>query len=120
MVEDRLAAAQRGVALAEVIETAPVVRAHGKRAAPVATPVGRAGAQAAADARRARPKGAPTKGAPSAFTGPFLSPSSLTKAERLKLVDGIERVIEGVFAHLPLKRARYGIDPVQRLRILRT
>jgi hypothetical protein len=44
----------------------------------------------------------------------------LTKAERLRLIDGIERVIEGVFTHLPLKRARYGIDPVQRLRILRT
>lgn len=115
MVQDRLAAAQRGVALAEVIETAPVVRASAKRAARAASPVGRAGGPAAAGARRA-----PSKDAASAFTGPFLSPSSLTKAERLKLVDGIERVIEGVFAHLPLKRARYGIDPVQRLRILRT
>jgi hypothetical protein len=115
MVQDRLAAVQRGVALSEVIETAPAASASEKRAARVAGPVGRAGGPAAAGARRAR-----SKGTPSAFTGPFLSPSSLTKAERLKLVDGVERVMEGVFAHLPLKRARYGADPVQRLRILRT
>jgi Peptidase family S41 len=44
----------------------------------------------------------------------------LTRAQRLRLLDGFERVIEDVFTHLPLKRARYGIDPVQRLRILRT
>jgi len=115
MVQDRLAAAQRGVVLAEVIETAPGVRTSGKRAGGAAKPVRRAGGPAAAGARRT-----PSKREPIGFTGPFLSPSSLTKAERLKLVDGIERVIEGVFAHLPLKRARYGIDPVQRLRILRT
>jgi hypothetical protein len=29
-------------------------------------------------------------------------------------------VLEGLYTHLPLKRARYGFDPVQRLRILRT
>ena len=29
-------------------------------------------------------------------------------------------VIDGVYTHLPLKRARYGTDPVQRLRILRS
>lgn len=45
---------------------------------------------------------------------------SLTRAQRLRLLDGVERVIEDVFTHLPLKRARYGVDPVQRLRILRT
>lgn len=115
MVRDRLAAAQRGIALAEVIETAPVVRASGKRAARVAGPVGRAGGPAAGGAGRG-----PSRGEATAFTGPFLAPSSLTKAERLKLIDGVERVVEGVFAHLPLKRARYGVDPVQRLRILRT
>jgi hypothetical protein len=54
------------------------------------------------------------------LTGPFLSPGSLTRAERLQLIDGIQRVLEGVFTHLPLKRARYGFDPVQRLSILRT
>ena len=29
-------------------------------------------------------------------------------------------MLEGVYTHLPLKRARYGFDPVQRLRILRS
>ena len=115
MVRDRLAAAQQGIALSEVIETAPTARASGKRAARVASPVGRVGGAVAAGTRRA-----PSRPVGGAFTGPFLSPSSLTKAERLKLIDGVERVIEGVFAHLPLKRARYGVDPVQRLRILRT
>ena len=112
MVRDRLAAAQQGIALAEVVGAAPAGR---KRVARAARPMGRAGAPAATPAARA-----PSSGAAAVFTGPFLSPSSLTRAERLKLVDGIERVIEGVFAHLPLKRARYGVDPVQRLRILRT
>jgi hypothetical protein len=54
------------------------------------------------------------------LTGPFLSPGTLTPAERMRLVDGIERVLEGIYTHLPLKRARYGFDPVQRLRILRS
>lgn len=44
----------------------------------------------------------------------------LTLKERQVLLDGIERVMEGVYTHLPLKRARYGFDPVQRLRIVRT
>lgn len=52
--------------------------------------------------------------------GPFLSHGSLTRAERRRLVDGIRTVLEGAFTHLPLKRARYGFDPVQRLNILRT
>jgi hypothetical protein len=44
----------------------------------------------------------------------------ISRAERLRLLDGIERALDGVYTHLPLKRARYGVDPVQRLRILRT
>lgn len=51
--------------------------------------------------------------------GPFLAPGSLTRAERLRTIGAIERVIEGVYTHLPGKRARYAFDPVQRLRILR-
>jgi hypothetical protein len=54
------------------------------------------------------------------LTGPFLSPGSLSRAERLRLIEGIEAVIAGVYTHLPLKRARYGTDPVQRLSILRS
>ena len=58
--------------------------------------------------------------AASGLVGPFLSPGALSAAERRRLIDGIERVLEGVYTHLPLKRARYGFDPVQRLRILRS
>ena len=38
--------------------------------------------------------------------------------ERLRLIEGIEAVIDGVYTHLPLKRARYGTDPVQRLHLI--
>ena len=51
--------------------------------------------------------------------GPFLAPGSLGRAERRRTIDAIERLLEGLYAHLPLKRARYAFDPVQRLRILR-
>jgi Peptidase family S41 len=71
-----------------------------------------------ADAFQAKRK--PAKAAAGALIGPFLSPGSLTRAERLRLIEGIEAVIGGVYTHLPLKRARYGTDPVQRLRILRS
>lgn len=53
------------------------------------------------------------------LTGPFLSAGSLTPAERQRLLNGLESIIEGLYTHLPLKRARYAFDPVQRLRILR-
>jgi len=46
--------------------------------------------------------------------------SPLGVPARLNLLDGLETMFEGAYTHLPLKRARYGIDPVQRLRILRT
>jgi hypothetical protein len=58
--------------------------------------------------------------ADAALTGPLLAPRSLTAKDRLQLLDGLERLLDGAYAHLPLKRARYGFDPVQRLRILRT
>jgi len=101
MAVSRLALAQRGIALADAVP-------------------------GPAKMRRGRAKGERTRGrtarplAASGLTGPFLSPGSLTAAERLRLIDGIERVLEGVYTHLPLKRARYGFDPVQRLRILRS
>ena len=54
----------------------------------------------------------------------------LAKAEEMKflpakhdkqaeIIDAFIRVIEGLYAHLPLKRAMYGIDPVQQLRRLK-
>jgi len=102
MALDRIAIAQRGVLLTDAMGT-------------------QSGTTTGTRAMRRRATGsrATTKAA-APLTGPFLSPGSLTRLERLRLIDGIERVIEGAFTHLPLKRARYGFDPVQRLRILRT
>jgi hypothetical protein len=104
MAISRLAAAQRGITLADVV--APERRAARSR--------GRATAKTRSARKQRAPRAAGT------LTGPFLSPGALTQAERLRLIDGIERVVEGVYTHLPLKRARYGFDPVQRLRILRS
>ncbi|MEY2522359.1 MAG: hypothetical protein QOJ66_924, partial [Ilumatobacteraceae bacterium] len=98
MATDRIAVAQRGVVLSEAFRAPSATR---KRSTAKA-------------AKRKAPQ------ATGALTGPFLSPGSLTRAERLRLIEGIETVIDGVYTHLPLKRARYGTDPVQRLRILRS
>lgn len=100
MAVSRLAAAQRGIALADATPGAAKLRRRRKQGA---------GARSGVSLRAA-----------SSLVGPFLSPGSLTASERLRLIDGIERVLEGVYTHLPLKRARYGFDPVQRLRILRS
>ena len=43
----------------------------------------------------------------------------LTLEERERVVDSFLRVLEQVYTHLPQKRATYGKDPVQRLRLLR-
>ncbi len=91
MATDRIAVAQRGIVLADAATPSP-----------------------AKTKAKSKSKGAV------ALTGPFLSPGTLTRAERLRLIEGIETVIDGVYTHLPLKRARYGTDPVQRLRILRS
>ena len=98
---DRVELAQRGVILSDALP-APTASAR------------RAGA-----AKKGRGSRRPPRAA-AGLSGPFLSPGTLTRAERLRLIEGIETVIDGVYTHLPLKRARYGIDPVQRLRILRS
>ena len=128
MVSKQILTAQRGVSLEEVLaaqipaqhaEAAPAKRstaAAGPRATG-AIPRAGAGRPKAAVRRRARPGKTAGVGR---LTGPFLSPGSLTSRERLTLISGIETVLGGVFTHLPLKRARYGFDPIQRLRILRT
>jgi hypothetical protein len=98
VASDRIAAAQRGVILADVVQGAsPPAAGPGRRRS-----------------TRRPPKAA------GVLSGPFLAPGTLTRAERVRLIDGIEAVIGGVYTHLPLKRARYGTDPVQRLRILRS
>ena len=48
---------------------------------------------------------------------PRLAP--LSPSERAQVVDGLVAVLDGLYAHLPLKRARYATDPLQRLRLLR-
>lgn len=45
--------------------------------------------------------------------------TKLSPRERLSLLNALEPLFEGAYTHLPLKRARYGFDPVQRLRIVR-
>ncbi len=104
MAVDRIAVAQRGVAFADV--AGPRIKARSAGTAKKR--------QTGARKRAAAPKAA------GSLSGPLLSPGSLTTAERLRLIDGIETVLEGVYTHLPLKRARYGFDPIQRLRILRS
>jgi hypothetical protein len=42
----------------------------------------------------------------------------LSLADRQVVVTAAIRMLEGVFAHLPLKKAMHGIDPVQRLKLL--
>ena len=99
-----LARAQQGVSLAEVSK-----RGRRGKAKPELPKIATAAVAGAAGAEAALTD----------LAGPFLSAGSLTLAERQRLLNGLERVIEGLYTHLPLKRARYAFDPVQRLRILR-
>jgi Peptidase family S41 len=58
------------------------------------------------------------------FLPPGRTPQALVVADlgppqRLQVVDTFTALLEGLYAHLPLKRGMYAIDPVQRLRLLR-
>ena len=44
---------------------------------------------------------------------------TLTPAQRTKLVDQAELMLEMLYVHLPLKRSMHAIDPLQRLKLLR-
>ncbi|RXZ45990.1 S41 family peptidase [Agromyces binzhouensis] len=46
--------------------------------------------------------------------------SPLSEAQRRTLVDQAEILIEGLYVHLPLKRAMHAVDPLQSLRLLRS
>ncbi|HET7487592.1 MAG TPA: S41 family peptidase [Acidimicrobiales bacterium] len=50
---------------------------------------------------------------------PAAPADELGEEGRAAVVDTLIRLLEGLYAHLPLKRAMYAIDPVQRLRLLR-
>ena len=107
MPQSRFDAAQQGIVLAMALP-------HRNPLAEAAAPAARA---MPASAARARGTPAPAAGR----TGGVLpAPAKLSRAERLRILDGFETVIGSVYAHLPLKRARYGFDPVQRLCILRS
>ncbi|GMA23057.1 hypothetical protein GCM10025864_08160 [Luteimicrobium album] len=43
----------------------------------------------------------------------------LDGGERLQVIDALATVLDGVYAHLPAKRAAYATDPVQALTLLR-
>jgi len=123
MATDRINEAQRGYSLEAILAPGRRQRRAAVSAAQSARrgrgPIGTTGGPTAlAPGTSAGPGAGPA--APPHLTGPFLSPGTLTTAERLRLIDGIETVMAGVFTHLPLKRARYGIDPIQRLLILRS
>jgi C-terminal processing protease CtpA/Prc len=47
------------------------------------------------------------------------SAHELTAKQRETVVDEFIALIEGLYTHLPLKRAMYGVDPIQRLRLLK-
>lgn len=49
----------------------------------------------------------------------ILDSTPMTPADRETLVEQAEAMIDGVYVHLLQKRAMYGIDPAQRLRLLR-
>ena len=106
MNESRFTAAQQGVPLAEAMPSRTAAEAEQAK-------------RRAARARRAAPRGV-GKRARAAGGATLPAPAMLSTAERLRLLEAFETVIGGVYTHLPLKRARYGFDPVQRLRILRT
>jgi len=46
-------------------------------------------------------------------------PARLTRRDRLTVVDQAIRLLEESYVHLPQKRAMYGVDPPQRLKVLR-
>ena len=45
--------------------------------------------------------------------------AKLNWGERLDVLDAWVQVLDGVYAHLPLKRALYGFDPVRAIEHLR-
>ena len=49
----------------------------------------------------------------------YVDEGSLTEGQRRTLVDQAEVLLNGVYVHLPFKRAMHAVDPVQSLRLLR-
>jgi len=57
-----------------------------------------------------------TSGAAAAVRG---AAAGLSIQQRETVIDQAQRMLEDLYAHLPLKRALHAIDPIQRLRLLR-
>jgi Peptidase family S41 len=67
-----------------------------------------------------RKKGrATTSGATTTLEQFLASTGTLTTAQRGKIVDQAEVMLEALYVHLPLKRSMHATDPVQRLKLLR-
>jgi C-terminal processing protease CtpA/Prc len=49
----------------------------------------------------------------------FASVEGLSRSQQTRIIDQAIMMLEGFYAHLPLKRAMYALDPLQRLRLLR-
>ena len=70
--------------------------------------------------KKARKKGgATTSGATTTLEQFLASTGTLTAAQRGKIVDQAEVMLEALYVHLPLKRSMHATDPVQRLKLLR-
>jgi len=70
--------------------------------------------------KAARKKGgATTSGATTTLEQFLASTGTLTTAQRGKIVDQAEVMLEALYVHLPLKRSMHATDPVQRLKLLR-
>ncbi|WP_321475149.1 S41 family peptidase [uncultured Paludibaculum sp.] len=57
---------------------------------------------------------------PSFFAAAESEDNKLTPAEKHIIVDQAILLLDQLYAHLPFKRARYAVDPVQRLRLVRS
>src|SRR4051812_47201107 len=55
----------------------------------------------------------------SSFLAALPAAGTLTKKDRLLIVDQALLLLEGFYVHRPLKEAMYAIRPAQRLRLLR-
>lgn len=53
------------------------------------------------------------------FEKEFKSKGKLSRAERLEIIEQAQVLLEMNYAHLPLKRARHAVDPIQRLKRLK-
>ena len=112
MSDRRFVAAQRGISLTEAMSY------RSAAALPKSTKQTKS-KKSLKSLKSQQARGARAKGTDGVPTIALPAAAALSTRQRLRILDGFETVISGVYTHLPLKRARYGFDPVQRLRILR-